>query len=88
MRSSDPGLPIIEAVNAAAKRIRRQRRTLSLGAATEMVMYECRLRGIAFTESWARKQAETLLRPTSWPFLHPVRARREGVRFSWSWRDH
>jgi hypothetical protein len=73
-----------EAFMACASRIAPARRRLSLDAAESIILDEYSLRDITLLEGAARRMAEELLRHPLWPFLHPIRARREG--WTWGWR--
>jgi hypothetical protein len=73
-----------EAFMACASRIAPARRRLSLGAAESIVLDEHSARELPLVEGAARRMAEELLRHPLWPFLHPIRARREG--WTWGWR--
>ena len=69
---------------ACASRIAPARRRLSLDAAESIVLDEHSARELTLVEGAARRMAEALLRHPLWPFLHPIRARREG--WTWAWR--
>jgi hypothetical protein len=75
-----------EAFVACASRIAPARRSLFLEEAVSIVRHEYAARGISLPEDAARATARELLRPPLWPFLHPLRARREG--WTWGRRNH
>jgi hypothetical protein len=70
-----------EAFVKCASRIAPARRRTSLDAAVSIVFEEYASCGITLDEGPARMIAQELLRHPLWPFLHPIRARREG----WTW---
>jgi hypothetical protein len=70
-----------DAMQAAAARIGPARRRLSDLQAEQIVVEEFSEREIDIYPSTATSIARNLRHPF-WPFLHPVRARREG----WTWR--
>jgi hypothetical protein len=70
-------------MKAAAARIRSPRRRLTDYQAERIVTDEFRLRGVDVAAPAATSIARNLLHPL-WPFLHPLRARREG--WTWGWR--
>ena len=72
-----------QAMNAAARRIRPARRRLTDEQAERIVAEEFSSRGMDLPGPTTTSIARSLLHPF-WPFLHPLRARREGWR--WLWR--
>lgn len=79
---ADDGWAVLQdAMQAAAARIRPARRRLSDQQAETIVIEEFSAREIDIYTSAAISIARNLRHPF-WPFLHPIRARREG----WNWR--
>lgn len=79
----DQFAPYEQAMNAAAKRISPARRRLTDAQGEQIVNEEFSSRGIDIAAPAATSIARNLLHPF-WPFLHPLRARREG--WTWAWR--
>jgi hypothetical protein len=70
-----------EAFQAALTLIKAQRRELTLPEATDIVVAECRKRGLEPRREAVRGLARGALDPY-WPFKHPVQAHREGWRWT------
>lgn len=84
MTDAPGGTPAyVQALSAAAARIRSNRRRLSLPEAARIVEGELAAHGISANPVASERFAYNVLHPF-WPFLHPIRARREG--WTWSWR--
>lgn len=77
--------PYEQAMEAAAARIRPARRRLTDRQAEQIVAAEFSARGIDIAAPAVISIARNLLHPF-WPFLHPIRARREGWTWT-SWSD-
>jgi hypothetical protein len=74
-----------DALGAAAQRIHRDRRRITLDTAEKILYEEFASRGVALERAAAAHYARTFHRGPSWPILHPRQARSEGYRFEWPW---
>jgi hypothetical protein len=72
------------AMEASARSIAPNRRRLSDDDARTIVLESFASHGYPMPPVTARSIARNLLHPY-WTWLHPIRARREGWRFTWRW---
>lgn len=69
---------------AARRRIVPNRKKMRLEDAEDILRTEFSRREVAASAETVSHVARTLYRGPSWPFRHPWKARREGVRFGWA----
>jgi len=74
-----------DAFRAAAQRVHRDRRKMTLEDAQDIVRIEFARRGLSISARARNQFALMMHGGPLWPLLHPIQAHREGWRVSWPW---